>query len=687
VQSPIINDDWGFLLRHSFQASAPPDRLNRPSYQPFEERPAMLRLVPCFLASSLFFFPPLFSEPSASEAELPEMVVTATKTERSIREVGSSVTLITEEEIERRGKVEVSEILRGTPGLAISGSRAAGRRVDAYLRGANPSHTVVFVDGVPVNSTTSGAFDFTDLELLNIESIEVLRGPQSTLYGSTAIGGVISITTKKGEGPFHGDLSAEYGSFNTHREVFRASGGNDEADFSVGIANTMSDGINIAEGSKHEDLTGLTHPDRTTPAAYLGEDDAYEAQTGSTRVGFNVLEDGRLDFTLRWIEALQEGDDSPINPADLWASYDFLIDDPTFEREQNSQTLSLVGSKPLTERWEPSLRFAFRLDEMETRSDRNPDVNEEADSQTFNAELQNDVTVTDSDQVTFGIEYESEQADIEGNYDKSTCAYGLYLQNQLTLLDALHLVAGVRYDDHSTAGDETTYRFTAAYLLDEFGTKLHGSVGTGFRTPTLNSLFYTSMMGQGNPDLKPEKSLGFDIGIEQRFFEDRIVADVTYFKNEVEDLIDWAPVGGVWMPSNVGMAEIKGVESSVRAEVMDRLALRAAYTYMNTEDRDEDRPLRRRPRHTVAVGAALDPTDKLAVDLNATIVRSRIDTVGGARRDMDNFYRVDLTTSYEILDSLQAQLRIENLTDYDYEESMGYQSPGIGVYGGLTWRF
>lgn len=640
-----------------------------------------------FILVSLIILPSIAAEEQAGEEELPPMVVTATRTATPVREVGSSITLITQKEIERRGSIEVADILRDVPGLTIIGSRASGIGSFVFLRGAETRHTIVFIDGVPMNSPTLGSFDFSYLESLNIQSIEVLRGPQSPLYGSTAIGGVISITTQKGEGPFSGEIIAEYGSFGTHREIVRASGGNDAGDFSLVIANTMSEGINIAEGSKNKNLSGLTYLDGTTPARYIDEEDEFETQTGVMRLGLNFMDDGRADFFLRWIEASQDLDSPPTNASfDL---FNFTVDDPTYKKDVSTQAFSTTVSKTIMERWKPSLRLALQLDDQRFRSDLDPFANGRVQTQVFNAEIQNDLTLTDYDILTFGAEYESEEGSNEGNFSaRSTSAYGIYIQNQIELFNALHVTAGLRYDYHSRAGDKTTYRFTAAYLIDRFGTKLHGSVGTGFRAPTINQLFWpsTTFFG-GNPNLKPEKSFGLDIGIEQRLFDDRFSADITYFRNTFDDLIDWITVGIKTQPENVAKARSEGVEVTIKAKPLDNIELRSSYTYLETRDKENDKRLNRRPRHSASIGATFLPIERLAINLNVVIVQDRIDDVGGQIEDMDNFVRADISITYRILDALRAHLRIENLADQDYEEVTGYQSPGIGVYGGLSWQF
>lgn len=649
----------------------------------------MLRHARFLVLSSLLLLPASFSQQSTEDKELPEMVVTATKTERPIREVGSSVTVIGRSEIERSGKVEISELLKTVPGLTVSGSRATATITSVLLRGAESRHTLVFLDGVPLNDPNFGGVDFSSLELVDVESIEVLRGPQSTLYGSSAIGGVISITTRKGKGAPSGQVRAEYGSFNTHRETLHVAGGSDVGDFSIGVANTMSGGTNIAEESRNRDVAGLTYRDWATPVAFLAEEDEYESRTVSARVGFNFLDDGRMDFSIRGLEASQDMDSTPVNPADMFATYDFQVDDPTTRREQSSRMLACTASKTLVERWKPSLRFALQRDKAEWFSALDPSSQTQREVQVFNAELQNDVTVTETDVATFGVEYESESGQIPGNFDKSISAFGLYFQNQIDLFESLHLTAGVRYDRHSTAGDKTTYRFTGAYLIEPSGTRLHGTVGTGFRAPTLNGLFYLDPWGYGagNPALKPEESLGFDAGIEQQWLEGRFTADVTYFRNEFEELIDWANVGGTWMPENVSKAEAEGLEVALKAKVLDNLTLQSTYTYQDTADKQNDRQLRRRPKHSASLQAAYSPLEELALNLRVLVVRDRIDTTSGVVTDMDNYVTVDLNAVYKVLDQLEAHLRIDNLLDGDFEDTIGFQSPGIAVYGGLTWKF
>jgi len=534
-----------------------------------------------------------------------------------------------------------------------------------------------------MNSPTLGEFDFSYLEPLNLQSIEVLRGPQSTLWGSSAMGGVIAINTRKGEGPPSGEIFAEYGSFCTHRETVRASAGNDAADFSLAIANTMSDGINIAEGSKKRDLTGLTLGDYITPAAFLDEADGFEVQTGSARLGANFLEDGRIDATLRWIDAEQEMDQNVGN---------FTVDDPTFKKDQSTRILSTTASKTFLEHWKPTLQLGLALDDVDTHTDfdlTDPtwSISNRIKTQTFNAEFQNDFTLAENDTLTAGAEYRGESGeklDAQGYHARAN-TYGVFLQNQLTLFDALHLTAGVRYDEHNQAGDKTTYRFTGAYQVERTQTKFHGSVGTGFHAPTINDLFFP---GSGNPDLKPEESFGFDVGAEQHFFSDRFTADVTYFRNEFEEQIAWRQITpSVWRPVNISKTTAQGVELTLSARVIDPLTFRASYTYQDTLDKENDVPLDRIPEHTVSVGATYTPIERLTIDASVLIMQDRYQLNGLQLQAMDDFVRVDITASYRIVDALRAHLRIENLTDYDYEEIAGYQSPGIGVYGGLSWQF
>ena len=623
------------------------------------------------------------------EVTLEKVVVTATRVETPVEEIASSITVISSKEIERKQKTTVLEVLRDIPGLDVVQTGGVGRLTSIFIRGANSEHTLVMIDGVEVNDPISPgrSYDFAHLTVDNIERIEVIRGPQSTLYGSDAIGGVVNIITKKGEGKPKFFLSAEGGSFTTFREATGISGGNKWVNYSFALSRFDTEGISAA--SKKD-------------GNY--ERDGYENTSLSAKLGFKPMDNLGIDFILRYMDAKTELD----NFAGVGG------DDPNYVQKSNQFLFKTqVGLSLFDQVWSQKLGLAL--------NDHNRDLKNKKDSQhpfdyekgRYDGQLikfdwQHHLQLHKTNALTFGLEYEREEGKSKYYYtywdwitmsegcgrsvfpEKSANTKGYYIQDEIKLWDRLFATLGIRIDDHSRFGTETTYRVAPAYLIKRTDTKIKGTFGTGFKAPSLYQLFAPpTLWGPiGNKDLKPEKSRGWDFGIEQDFLKNRVTLGATYFRNDFKDLIqfDWGQ-GYI----NIAKAKTEGVELFASAKPIDDLTLRINYTYTDTEDKTTGEALIRRPKNKIGFDINYHFLNNGNVNLGVIYVGKRDDldfSIFPSRRvKLDQYTLVNLAVSYDITKNFQLFGRVENLLDKEYEEVKGYGTPGFSFFGGMKLSF
>jgi len=586
------------------------------------------------------------SEDSSSE----RIVVTANRYPTSIEEVGSSISVIDEEEIEKKKQPTVLELLRTLPGLEVSETGGPGRTVSVFIRGAESDHTLVLIDGVRANDNTTGQFDFANLKAENIERIEVLRGAQSVLYGSDAIGGVINIITKTAEEGTHGSVSVEAGSKGTQQYKAAGSFGSELFHTSTTVSYFDTDGISAAASN------------RGNP-----EGDSHDNFSISNRSGFRFLEDGSADLTVRYSTAEAELD-----------GFDFAVgavDDLNYLQENDDLFASFVITKSLTETIIPSIELGF-ADRDTTGIDPDTSFNNfTIDNQTQSVTTKVDFLMPWEGVVSVGHTYKKDIGENLGLFDEEREVNSFFTQKQFSYNDALFLTGGVRYDDDSEFGDAVTFRTTAAYRLKETGSRFHASYGTGFKTPSFNELFFPEF---GNQDLEEETSWGYDVGVEQIFLDGRAVADVTFFQNEIDNLITFDRT--TFLAANIEESSVIGVESAVSLELAPGFDTSLAYTYTDSENETTGGVLPRRPRHRAAFQVFAEPIEGLSATASLILVNSRRDS---DRSKMDNYEVVNMALSYFVCDLFEPFIRIDNLFDEDYEEVNGFGTRGFSAYAGV----
>jgi vitamin B12 transporter len=636
-------------------------------------------LAAAVMLAILFVGPRAISAQEKEGEKLGEVVVTASRVETPAREVASSITVISAQEIREKQKTDVLEVLRSVPGLDVVRTGGPGKETAVFLRGAKSEQTLVLIDGVEMNDPTSPgrAYDFANLTTDNIERIEILRGPQSTLYGSDAMGGVINIITKKGKEKMAAFASGEYGSFKTFIGKAGVSGGNRWVNYSLGLSYSDTEGISAAN-----EKDGNT------------EKDGYQNKSVSARVGFTPTESFDLDFIFRYTDAKADidnfggtGGDDPNNTTTT---------KQLFFRTQ-------AGLSLFNDFWQQKLGFSLSNHKRRGNNDPDPAHTGELSRDSYDGRLlkldwQHDLHLHKTNTLTLGVETEEERA--ESSYysesffgpftstfeEKTARTTGYYLQDQIKLWDSWFTTLGLRLDDHSKFGNETTYRITSAYLIRQTGTKIKGTYGTGFKAPSLYQLYAPTY---GDENLKPEKSAGWDAGLEQTLWGERLVLGATYFSNRFKDLIDFD--SGTSKYINIGEAETKGVELFASVQPADDLTLRASYTYTDTEDKSTGKPLLRRPKNKAGVDVGYRFLKRGNINLGLVYVGERDDldfsTFPATRVELGDYLLVNLAASFDITKNFQVYGRIENLLDENYEEVKGYGTPGVSVFGGLKLSF
>lgn len=609
--------------------------------------PVTAALAACLGVPVLAQDAPADAHPQTTVSE--QITVTAERRERPLEAVGSSVTVITAEEIEARRAVTVADLLRTVPGVEVVRSGGSGQVTSVFLRGGSSSHTLVLIDQVRVNAATTGAFDFADLDADLIERIEVVRGPQSTLYGSEAMAGVIAITTRRGrDAGARVHALAEAGGQDHRRLRLGVEGATPGLDYSVAVADLETDAVSAA-------ARGV-------------EDDPHENTTAAGRLGFGFAGDGRVDVTLRAYQGDVDVD-----------GIDFVtgpVDALDRVQERDSVTGSVQVRKTFG-RVRQTFVVGLHDDELRGRDPVDFFSNFTITSRAAELTAQSDVTVSDADVLTLGYSYERRAGESLGNFDESADFQSLFVQNAFSWRERFHLTVGARYDDHSEFGGETTFRVSSAWKLGD-AARLHGSFGTGFKAPTFVDLFFPFF---GNPGLDPETSRGADLGVEHRF-GDAVTLDVTGFTTRFDDLIVFDFVTS--LPQNVAEARAEGVEATLEARPSPRFQLSASYTLTDTEDRSTGRQLARRPRHRGVVSLYFKPTDRWRAQATLIAVADRIDSDGS---ELDDYERVDVTVQYRVNAHLEPYVRVENLFDEDYEEVGGFATTGALAVVGLGLRF
>jgi vitamin B12 transporter len=603
------------------------------------------------------------------DVALPPLVVTATRLPTPEAEIASSITVITGAEMEQKQERTLPEALQDVPGLNVVQSGGPGSATQVYIRGTNANHVKVLIDGIEISdpSAPDGAFDFAHILTADIDRVEILRGPQSGLYGSDAIGGVINIITKSGAGPAHITGSVEGGSFGTFNQAAGASGSVARFNYAFDIAHYRSDDTPVT-------------PLALVPAGRSINDDAYDNKTASTKLGVALTDTLDLGLVARYTESdLHFTEDDFLGP-------EALPSESTTRQFATRGTAHLLSFDGLLDQ---TFGVAFTNDLDRTADPNLPDLTlSHGDRVKF--DWQGNIKLADTQTLTLGAEHQRAAFDSNIPVSASLTNNGGFAELQSSFFDRLFNTISVRYDDYDTFGSKVTWRVAPAFLIPETGTKLKATLGTGFKAPSLDQLYesFSAFDFFANPNLRPETSIGYDAGFEQSFQDKRIQFGATYFHNDITNLIDINDAGTTYQ--NIGKATTYGVESFVAWKPVDRLTLRGDYTFTIAEDDILHTELLRRPKDKASVTATWQVTSAFSLTPSLVYVGPWVDVTraGTASGVPTNGYTLlNFAGAYDLGHGMTAFARIDNALDRSYQDPIGFLHPGLGVFAGIRVAF
>jgi len=639
-----------------------------------------------FLATASLCALALSTTAYAEHANVEELVVVATRSPQRADRIGQQVTVIKQAELEARQAVVVSDLLVETPGVALSRNGGVGGVTALRVRGAETDQTLVVVDGVKLNdpSGPGGGYNFANLMAGDIARIEVLRGAQSTLWGSQAIGGVVNVVTAEPTSAFGGQASVEGGSQGTGYARAAVGGKTERLDWRLAGGAFTTDGVSAFRQGR--------------------EKDGYRNTGLSGRAKLALTDAAALDVRAVWSKARSEFDGFP---PPLYA----FADDPEYGTTEEfvgyaGLNFDLAGGRLKN-------RVAYGYTDTD-RTNFNP--LQAVTTRTFVSagtnrrwEYQGVLSLPHDWQATFGAETErssmrsASPSSFAPNPAAATAHVGLdslYAQLIGQVAPGLTITAGLRHDSHDTFGDHDLGQLAAAWSLDDGATVLRASFGQGFKAPTLYQLYSP----YGNTALRPEKADGWDAGVEHHLGVARAVVSAAWFQRDTTDQIDFVSCTAASAPAlcspggiarfgyygNIARAKAHGIELSAQA-TLGGVDLDANYTWTHAENDSPGSPNRgkflvRRPEHQANLTASYawpgGPTTSATVRY-----------VGGSFDNAANTYRlkaytlVDLRASWPLNDRIQVYGRVENAFDQSYETTRSYGARGRGAYLGLRASF
>ncbi len=612
--------------------------------------------------------------PARADEPVEKVVVTASRIgSTSADRLGTAVSVLDRAQLEDRQTVFLSDALRDVPGVAVSRAGAAGGVTQIRMRGAEGNHTLVLFDGAEIGDPFQGEFDFAGLRAGEIERVEILRGSQSALYGSDAIGGVVNIIPRRGSGPLAAEAVAEAGSFATWSAGANAGYGDDMFDVFASASHFATAGTNVSRFGSERDGARDT-------ALFLN-------------AGVRPSHVFEVRGFLRYVDSYAEGD-----PQDF-AFPSTPTQGLVIDGNEASETDHLAGNVQAEislddDRWQTRASYAFADVERRNYSFGAPSF--------FTAGRRDKLSLVsgytlDVHKLTGAIDWKRETyrnlpigAPTPLNDERALETTGYVLAYDVSLGD-FNAGAAYRHDSNSRFEDADTYRFQASYWLGD--TRLRASAGSGIKNPTNFELFgFDPGSFSGNPNLKPEKSVGWDVGIDHRFWGGNARVSATYFEATLDDEIftDFLPPFFVATPKNrTTQSERRGLELTFDGTFED-WTVNAAYTYIDASENGL-REVRRAP-HV----ASLNVTYKISDDLSATLsVRHN-----GEQRDnefvfatpadyvtLPAFTLVNVGAQYDVSENVQVFGRVENVLDEKYEEAFSFRAPGIGAYVGVRTSF
>ena len=585
---------------------------------------------------------------SLNSSEIENITIRSTRIPAGAKDIGSSLYIISEDQIKARGFKDAIDAISSAPGVTSKQNGSFGGVGTIRIRGASSSQTLVLVDGVPVNDASSpaGGYNFEYLNTSNIQSIEVLKGSQSTLWGSDAIGGVINIYTKQPESTSFG-ASAEIGSFGLKRGSADINFSGSNSRFRVSTSKTSVDGI-----SKADERDGNS------------EDDGFESESYSMS-GSIDLESLTLKGSLSYMESQVEYD-----------SYGFVTG--VQDGDEKSNTDEFIGSiAAFFDLFDGKLQNSIFI----SQSDINRDYYSNG-SFSFGAEgkrelirYQGNIEVNDFNKIAFGLESEESQVDAdESTIDGSFLLYEFRPNNKIIIS------TGIRNDDHEGFGSKTTRRISGTFKPSD-NLIIRSSWGEGFKVPTIfQSTYFCCGATIANSSIRPETSTSYDFGFELFFNEMNSNFSITYFDQDINDQINFSfGIGGY---ENIDKVNSKGFEVALDYQISKLMSLYLNYSYIDSVDGNGS-SLFYVAKDSGEAGLIYEPNNSYSGSIIARYNGSESSSYG----KIDSWIRFDVNGSYRLSGANELYFRIENLLDEEYQQIFGYGTPERSGFIGLRTKF
>lgn len=616
---------------------------------------------PAFLIRTLMTLAVGACPAALAAAQLEEVVVTSSRIPMALREVGTSISVVTQEEIGQLGFTSLYDVLRTQPGVSVTNTGGTGSAAALRIRGEEGYRTLVLLDGIDISDTSGPQVSprFEHLLSSGIQRVEILRGPQGLMYGADA-GGVVSITTISPTQGLGGEVSAEGGRYDSRQVAANLGGGSEVVDFNLSGTDYRTDGFNA----------------RTTDTR-LGDKDGYDNSTLNARLGFNATEALRLSLVGRTVDGENHFDDC--YTTDTGEPTDRCSDD----YEQQAWRMAADYSAG---------RFTHQLSHNSSDTDRSfysaGQFSFGTKGQLERSSYLGSFGYSDGLRLVYGVDLERQSID-DGASDETRDQNGYYLEYQGGFGDRVFVTAGTRYDDNDDFGTHSSYRVSGAYLipLNDGELKLKSAYGTGFRAPSLYEISYNSgsfaYPPASNTTLKEEQSEGYDLGLSW-LASSGVYLEAVYFDQKVEDEIyfDQADYSGYLQRS--GDTDSSGVELVAQWPVTQNLSLNTNYTFNDTKtSTGSRRPYR--PEHLANLGLNWQLlNDDLALGAAWRSSRGAQDIDGS---QLDDYQVLELTANYQLTPGLQVYGRLENALDEDYQEVPTYNTSSAAAYAGVRYAF
>ena len=639
------------------------------------------RLVFVYLVNGLVFCAPVFGQTNGdSTEEVDTIVVTASRSPIAKANLGSSTTVITREQIELRQARYVTDLLRAVPGFAVSHVGTTGSQTQVRVRGAEANHVLVLIDGVRANDPASGdEFRWELLSTSNIERIEIIRGPQSSLWGSDALSAVVHVITQSGGDRSGINAYAEGGSFNTVNGGLNGATGGDSWSLAFGLERLDTDGTNISRSGSEDDESDMT--------------------TASISGQLRPSENLTLKLGLRAVDAYSQFDPVDFFVTGLPQDGDVATDSERYYWNASATFSTLDG------RLSHQLYVRYLETDNRNLADGVQNTSTASDRKTFT--YQSDIQLGEN-LLSLAIEHERTRFEQRGeigfgdpNQRQQMSVNSLVADFQGRSIDRLTWLLSARYDDNSDFDSAVSGRLSLAYRLSST-TVVRANLGTGRKAPTFIERFgFFPGQFTGNPDLRPEKSKSFDLGIDRLLFDNAVEIQLAVYYQNLEDEINgfvFDPDAFLFTAENIDGDSIrKGVEAAATFNLAENLSFGGSYTYTDSTENDRSgndvRELRR-PRHSGSLNGSFRFLDERA---KLTVVAD----YGGTSTDiffppfplppeivsLDSFWLLGLTASYDISQNTNIFVRANNLLDEDYEQVYGYRTPGRSAFVGVRLGF